>query len=198
MSFEHSNSWDNFEKVVNSGLSIRDGWNQIIDFHKNIKEKTYWTDLKTLDFETEQKQIKNWLESLVTDEPFDKTIISFWVGVNKFLDDSENETYAIYLAGCESYDKENIEWATEPTYLPENRYFISEILNEIDKKIKTDKEDYSILDWILPLAYSALTFNDLIKNKLDNSKFLKFRDKIFVATGHDGGDYLNLNTIGEK
>lgn len=198
MSFEHNNSWDNFEKVVNSEPPIKDGWNQIIDFHKNLKEKSYWTHLKTLDLETEQEEIKDWLESLVTEEPFDKNIVAFWIGINKFMDNSEKEIYAIYLVGCESYDKEDIEWATEPTYLPENRYFISGILNEIDKKIKADADDYSILDWILPLAYSSLTFTDLINNKLDSSKFLKYQDKIFVTTGHDGGDYLSLKAIGEK
>lgn len=198
MNFEHSNSWDNFEKVVKSGTSIKDGWDQIIDFHKNIKEKNYWIDLKKLHLQAEQKEIKDWLESTVTEEPFDKNIVSFWIGINKFLDDAENEVYAIYLAGCESYDKEDAEWATEPTYLPESRYFISEVLNEIDKRIKEDKEDYSILDWILPLAYASLTLNDLIKNRLDISKFLKHRDKIFVTTGHDGGDYMNLNSIEKK
>src|SRR5687767_10350243 len=166
MSFDHNTSWDNFEKVANSNLSIRDGWNQIVDFHKDIKEKPYWADLKKLDLETEQKEIKDWLEATVKDEPFDKDIVSFWIGINKFLDDSENEVYAIYLAGCESYDEKDAEWATEPTYLPENRYFISEVLTEIDNKIKHDKKDYSILDWILPLAYSSLTLNDIIKNKL--------------------------------
>lgn len=134
----------------------------------------------------------------MADEPFEKNIVSFWIGINKFLDDSENEIYAIYLAGCESYNEEDAEWATEPTYLPENRYFISGILTEMDKKIKESEEDYSILDWILPLAYSSLTLNDLIKNKLDNSKFLKHQSQIFVTTGHDGGDYINLNAIEKK
>lgn len=186
------------EKTLNAELSITDGWNQVIDFHKNIKEKSYWTDLKQLDFETEQNELKDWLESLATDEPFGKEIIAFWIGINKFLDDSGDETYAIYLVGCESYDKEDIEWATEPTYLPEDRYFISGLLNEIDNKIRTDKDDYSILDWILPLAYSSLTINDLIENKLDSSKFLKYQDKILVTTGYDGGDFMNLKSIVKK
>lgn len=198
MNFEHNNSWDNFESVLKSRPSVKDGWHQIIDFHRNIKEKPYWDSLKQLGLQAEQKEIKDWLESTVTDEPFDKNIVSFWIGINKFLDDAENEVYAFYLAGCESYDIEDAEWATEPTYLPENRYFISEVLNEIDKLIKNDKEDFSILDWILPLAYCSLTLNDLINNKLDKSKFLKHQDKLFVTTGHDGGDYMNLNNIEPK
>jgi hypothetical protein len=198
MNFEHDTSWDNLENVVESGPSIKHGWAQIIDFHESIKDKSYWRDLKNLDIQAEQKQIQDWLESIVTEEPFDKSIVAFWIGINKFLDDAENEVYAIYLVGCDTYDEEDAEWATEPTYLPENRYFISGVLNEIDKRIKEDKQDYSILDWILPLAYCSLTLNDIIKSKLDISKFLKHRDTIFVTTGHDGGDYLNLSPIEKK
>ncbi|NOS93203.1 MAG: hypothetical protein HOP30_14885 [Cyclobacteriaceae bacterium] len=196
MSFEHNKSWDNFEKVVNSGVSIKDGWRQIIDFHKRIKKKSYWKDLETLDLEVEQQEIKNWLEALVTEEPFDKEIISFWIGICKFLDNEEREFYVIYLVGCKSYDNDDIEWASDPAYLPKKRYFVSKSLNEIDEKIKPDSDDYSFLDWILPLAYTSLALNDLIKNKLDHSKFLKYQDKIFVTTGHDSGDYLNINAIG--
>jgi hypothetical protein len=195
MSFDHNYSWDNFENVVRSTPSVREGWNHIIDFHQTMKKKSYWNELKALDVESEKKKIGEWLEALVTDEPFNEKVLAIWIGITKFVDEVENEVYVIYLTGCEAYDSEDIEWANEPTYIPENRYFASEVLTEMTRKISKEDDDYSLLDWILPLAYCTLMFNDLIVNALDKSKFLKHRDKIFVATGHDSGDYWNLNPI---
>jgi hypothetical protein len=198
MEFKHDQTWDNFEKVLSSQSTLKDGWNKIIDFHEKLKDKPYWTDLRNLDFESETLEIKDWIEELVQTEPFDKNVVAFWVGITKFVNDLDKESYAIYLVGCEHYDENDIEWATEPTYMPEQRYFIFETLNKIDNIIKGDKDDYSFLDWIFPLAYCALTLDNIIRNSLDVKLFLKYQDRIFVSTGHDSGDFINVTTIGQK
>jgi hypothetical protein len=198
MEFKHDQTWDTFEQVFNSHPTTKDGWNKLIDFHQKTKEKPFWTALRNLDFETEQLEIKNWLEELVQTEPIDKKIIAFWVGITKFVDDQDKESYTIYLVGCDNYDESDIEWATEPTYMPEERYFTFDTLNKIDEIIKADSDDYSFLDWILPLSYCALTLDNIIRNNLDSKLFLKYHDKIFVSTGHDSGDYKNVSAIGQK
>src|SRR5690606_38716213 len=98
----------------------------------------------------------------------------------------------LYLHGANQYDKEDIEWATEPNYEPdlERKYFIPEGLNELNNLIEGD-EDYSFLDWILPLAYSSIILENLITNKIDKT-ILKNIDKLGVTTGFDSGDFQAL------
>jgi len=110
-------------------------------------------------------------------------------------EDTEQEFYATYITGCDTYDSEDIEWATEPVYVPEERYFISEVYNNIEKLIPAKDEDHSFLDWLLPLAYYTLQLNDITRNNLNTGYLLKHQAKLFVACGHDGGDYINLQPI---
>jgi len=195
MKFEHDKSWDNFETVFNSRLPIKNAWNKIIDFHEQTSPNSYWSSLRNLDVESEQKDIKEWLEQLVTHSPVPNSVVALWLGITKFLENSK-EVYVIYLIGSDAYNNNDIDWATEPTYEPENKYGILGVLNQIDSIIKTgDKDDYSFLDWILPLAYCALTIDEIIRTKLEKKLFLKSRNKLFVSTGHDDGDYKELSPI---
>lgn len=91
-----------------------------------------------------------------------------------------------------------------PLYFPLNRYIDTAILNSIDSIIADDKKNYSFLDWILPIAYTALTINDIIATRLNKSLFLKFKkgffssgfkDKLFVTVGYDDGDVINIDPI---
>jgi hypothetical protein len=199
MNFEHDSSWDKLTELIESGQTTKTSWNHFIDFHADIKAKPYWANLKILDFDEEQVEIKNWIESLATKNPLDNDIISIWIGINRFTTKHADEPfYAMYLVGSKDYNDNDIEWATDPKYLPDDRYFISKALNDIDEEIKEDKEDFSYLDWILPLAYNALTLTEIIDSKLDKEKFLKFQEQIFVATGHDSGDFVNLKPIEKK
>jgi len=198
MSFNHDQSWKKLNQLMKSGQTACDNWNQFIDFHKDIKPKRYWGALKKLPIEAEQQEIKEWLELAVTGKPLSKTIISFWIGINKFTDGkSDDPICAMYLSGCRGYSKDDIEWAVKPAYSPEYKFLASDVLDGIEKKIHTDKKDYSFLDWILPLAYCSLTLTETIK-KLDKKKFLNHQKKIFVTTGHDGGDFINLKAIGQR
>ncbi len=195
MKFQHDKSWDNFESVFNLRLPIKDAWNKIIDFHEQTVPNSYWTSLRLLDIEAEQVEIKEWLEQLVTKSPIPDTVVALWLGITKLLED-EKEVYVIYLIGADSYEEEDIEWAMEPTYDPENKYGIPGVLNQIGEiTISGDKDDYEFLDWILPIAYCALTLDEIIRTKLNKNLFLKSRPKLFVTTGHDSGDYKELSPI---
>lgn len=195
MKFVHSKSWDNFETIFDSKLPIEQSWAKIISFHENVAPKPYWGKLKQLDIKSEQLDIQNWLEQLVTDSPIPENILALWIGIVKLVDNNK-EVNAIYLTGSGSYDEDDIDWATEPMYEPENRYVIVRVLNEIDEVIVNDNDgDYSFLDWILPLAYCAMTFDDIIRTKLNKKLFLNSNAKLFVSLGHDSGDYKGLSAI---
>ena len=193
MNFQHDKSWEIFETVFDLKLPINESWNRIIDFHEQISSKSYWTKLRQLDFLEEQNNIKEWLESIVTNSPIPDNIVALWIGITKIIDNNK-EVYVIYLVGSDSYNKDDIDWATDATYEPENRYGILEVLNKIDKTIKKD-ENYSFLDWILPISYCAFTIDEIIRTKLNRKLFLKSKSKLFVTTGHDSGDYKELTPI---
>ncbi len=196
MKFNHDSSWDNFEEVFSTRPTFKTGWNKIIDYHENIVKKPYWSELRNMNFETEVTEMKEWIEGVLTNSPITKDTIALWIGLIKTLDNSEKETYALYLVGSNTFDKSDIEWATEPMYLPENRYAIFETLNRIEELIKNNgDEDFYFLDWILPLSFSALLIDEYIRTNLNKSLFLTYSNEINIAVGFDSGDYYNLTTI---
>jgi hypothetical protein len=121
-------------------------------------------------------------------------LVAIWLGIFKFAD-GKNEIPAMYLAGADTYDKDDIEWACHPTYLPDNRYVQSGVLQQIYDIARTDKENYEFLDWILPVAYCTFTFDEIIRTKLNKKLFITSKTRLFAATGHDSGDYMDLSNI---
>jgi len=194
MDFQHEQSWDNLTTILASRITAADAWNKFIDFHEQVVPKSYWNLLRQLDIEAEQMEIVAWLQQLVNDNPIPKGIVAFWIGLVKFADD-DKEIPTIYIAGADVYDKDDIDWACEPTYLPEHRYVQPEGLQQIDYVVSTDKENYEFCDWILPIAYCAFIFDEIIRTKLDKKLFLKNKNKIFVSIGYDSGDYIALTPI---
>ena len=194
MKFQHDQSWDSLTKIFSSKMTAKEAWNKFIDFHEQTTPKPYWTALRNLTIEKEQADIVEWLHHLVTSSPLPEKVVSLWVGILKFADD-DKEIPTIYLAGADSYNEENMNWACDPIYLPEDSYAQPPLLQQIDEIAKTDKENYEFLDWILPLAYCTLTLDDIIRTKLNKKLFLINKEKLFVATGHDSGDYLNISII---
>jgi len=195
MKFQHDDSWANLEATINLRLPIRDAWSKIIDFYEKTVPRSYWNLLRQLEIEKEQINIKEWLEQLVIQSPLPDNVVALWIGITKFLDD-DKETSVIYLIGADTYNKKNVDWATEPSYDPVNKYGVLNVLNQIDAIIKEeDAEAYSFLDWILPLAYCSLSIDDIIRSKMDKTIFLKSQANIFVTVGHDSGDYIALSSI---
>lgn len=196
MGFSYDSSWQKFESILESGTDVQSSWNKLIDYHSSIVDKPYWSNLRQLDVYAEQVEIKEWLEQLVDSSLLPAGVIALWFGIAQLWDGEENsEVYAIYLNGAENYDVEDIDWACECEYDPKNKYIIPEVLIGVEKIIRTDKENYSFLSWILPLAYCAFVLDEIVRNQLNNALFLKYQSKLFVTTGHDSGDYINLSAI---
>jgi hypothetical protein len=194
MDFEYDKSWACLTTIFGSKLTAKDAWNKFIDFHEQLVSKSYWKDLRELDIDAEQTNIVAWFQQTITDNPIPKGVVAIWIGILKFVHDNR-EIPTIYFIGADNYDKEDIEWACDPTFLPENRYSQPSTLQQIDDIARTDKENYAFFDWILPLAYSTFTFDEIIRNKLDKKLLLKHNNVLHVALGHDNGDYMNLQDI---
>ncbi len=194
MEFQHDKSWETLKSIYELKLTAKEAWIKFIEFHEQTNPKTYWTNLKNLDIETEQIEIKEWVEQLIENNPLPKATVALWIGLLK-LEDNEMEVPTIYIVGADIYDAEDIEWACAPTYLPENRYGQPALLKELDEIAKTDEDNYEFLDWILPLAYLTFTIDEIIRTKIDKTLFLKYHSRIHLAVGHDSGDYMDLSSI---
>ncbi len=197
MSYTHEESWACLEEVFNAKLGINEAWNKIIDYHEQLKPKKYWAELRKLEVQKEQDEIAEWIDQVVLGAPLPDSVKALWIGITNIWDEETNkEYYAVFIQGADSYDAEDIEWTSAPSYDPDDNFGIMDSLNQITDIIKTDSDDFSFLDWILPIAYCVLTMDEIIrKKKLDRSLFLKNRDKLFVSAGFDDGDYMNLTAI---
>jgi hypothetical protein len=196
MKFSHTESWKFLEEILKKQLPIKESWTNVIDFHENCKKKPYWTQLRQLNVIKEQEEINDWIENIIVRSPLNKNIVALWIGIVKLYDDNTNqEIYTIYLQGSEKFNYQNIEWAVDPMYDPDNKYAVSEVLNQMDLILKKDNADYTFLDWILPLAYCSLTLDEIIRKRIDKKKINIWNNQIHVVTGHDSGDYIELTMI---
>jgi hypothetical protein len=196
MAFSYDDSWQSFESILSSKIGIQNSWHNLIDYHKSVVNKPYWDELRSLDVVYEQVEIKDWLEQLIKTSPLPPDITALWFGITQLvIEDVDHPLYSIYLNGAETYIADEIEWAVECEYDPDNKYIIPDVLDAVENIIKTDEENYSFLSWILPLAYCAFVLEEILTKQVNKSLFLKHQSILFVTTGHDSGDYISLSPI---
>lgn len=196
MPFSYDQSWDNFETVLQAQLPIREAWSRIIDFHEQQSPKPYWEAMRQLPLEEEQADLKTWMEQMLAEAPLPEEVVALWIGIFKNYDQKEEtEEYVLYLTGSKRFDAEDTEWAAEPSYLPDNRYGVPDVLNELHALYQKDEKDGSFLDWMLPLAYCSLQFDAISRSRLKKELFLVHTPTLQLATGHDSGDYKLLTPI---
>jgi hypothetical protein len=196
MKYSHNKSWEKFQEIFSNQESIQSKWESIVKYHQVIKRNDFWKGILKINLESEQDEILAWFQDVITHEPLPESVRGIWVGIAKLWDEENQvECYALYLHGADQYDEEEIEWANAPTYQPdvERRYLALEGLNELDALIVNDN-DYSFLDWILPLAYTSIILDNLIRNKVDK-KLFKNSVEIGFTVGFDSGDFQVLTPL---
>ncbi len=197
MEHNYEKSWEDFVTILNLRLPAKDAWDELVKAYEN-ENSSFGNSLRNIDVASDRKDTKAWIETVASTHTIGKDVLAIWIGICKLLYE-ERELYAVYLVGCDSYDKDDIDWATEPTYIPENRYYVLDGLNQLHDILKSKSgDDYSFLDWILPLAYCCFLIDDLIINELNADQLLLYRDELFVSCGHDSGDYINLTPISKS
>lgn len=115
----------------------------------------------------------NWLNRINKTEAVSDSIIAFNFG----LFESENGN-TVYLIGSETFDEEDVDWATNVDFKPIEKYF------ELDSSLVKGK------DWQEVLKVSE----ELVKNYL-NSESLEssiFKNAEAVTTGFDDGELVRI------
>ncbi len=195
MEFQHDKSWSALTEILNLKTTAKEAWLKFIEFHEEIVPKTYWSQLKIIDIESEQTNIVNWITTIMAKQPIPKKIVAIWIGLLKLAGENQSEIPTIYFGGSDHYSIGDNQWANDLKYLPANRYAQPSLLNEIDILAKTDEENYEFLDWIFPLAYCAFTFDEIIRTKLNKKILLKHKDRMIISIGYDNGDYIDLTQV---
>lgn len=194
MKFQHDQSWDLMTSTLATKTSVSEAWNKFIDYHELIASKPYWARLRELDIESEQREIIEWLQYLFANEPMPDTTIAMWIGLFKSADGNK-EVPTIHICGCNTYNQDDSDWASNPSYLPKGRYAQPGVLQNLHNIISAHEHDYEFLDWILPLAYCAFTFDEVFRTKIHKATLLKNRAQLHITVGHDNGDYIELTSI---
>ena len=198
MNFDYDKTWESLKAVLKKELDIMGSWNAFIDLIEKQISKPYWQSLKELALESEQEDIREWIENLALESPLPDDIKALWIGIIRVEGDDGQEIPTIYLVGSNNYNEDDIDWASEPTYMPDNRYVCPTVLREIDNIIRTDQKDYQFLDWILPIAYCALTLDEIIRIKINRGLLLGRKKILHVTVGHDSGDYLEISPLEKR
>jgi hypothetical protein len=186
MGAAHDTIWSIFELILSEKLPLRASWNRLLDNLTTMIPAEYWQDLKALEIEQEQKELRHWIENLLSDNPLPGNVKAIWIGIPRLWDESvEDEYYGLYLWGADEYEPNDVEWACSPVYEPDG-YIKLNVLKSAENLIKTDEENY---------AYSAFSLSEIFRTKLKGFSNLESEDLIYCAVGYDNGDFINLNPI---
>lgn len=194
MDFAHEQSWNALISILALKLTADEAWSKFIDFHEQVAPKPYWTQLRQMDVPAEQSEILAWIQQLLNANPLPNTVVAIWIGIFKSAN-NDKEIPTVYFSGADTYSKDDIDWACDPNYLPDDRYIQPSILHRIDEILIVDKRNYEFFDWIFPLAYCAFTFDEIFRSKINKKLLLASRSEIYVTVGHDSGDYVELTVV---
>ncbi|MCB0698022.1 MAG: hypothetical protein KDC07_11690 [Chitinophagaceae bacterium] len=188
MGYDHDASWERLETLLKSKKKNKEKWSDLVDYHFS-KEDAIGLSLKDINIEKDVEELRDWITKLFRTEPIPPNTDAIWIGVFKATYENR-EIYASYCIGSTQYTESNIEWATEPTYMPENRYFVIDGVNELLSIINDSDDRFAFLDWILPLGYYCFILSDIVVQCTLYNDLLP--DGIHIVCGYDEGDYIEL------
>jgi len=123
---------------------------------------------------TTQKQFNEWVKSIIVNESPGPKIIVYNFGIFQ----SKNG-YKLYLAGFESYEIENDDWAVGlGDFIPENNYF------DLPDKEFTDLDWESVQKRVIELITNLKSTNEFGSSFLNDSRA--------ITTGFDDGDLIRI------
>lgn len=134
----------------------------LIDYCAEQEPWHGWNVLRRLEFDSDQLNLKQWLEELLTHELPPDHLKAFWFGLFNPVINGKS-TCGLYAAGTEAFDHkdEDFEWTCNPAWLPDGRYAKSKILDAIYQRVNKAKDAVSRYGYVLCLGYAGLVVNQL-------------------------------------
>jgi hypothetical protein len=179
-------------------LSVSNDSSQLVrNFLSKIKTKensAIVDRLEKLDFEKDANSIEKSITNILSSEPPKIKVKGFWFGIFDTHDNGKSSSQA-YLCGSNKGPGtgETAEWAVNPKYFPESRYFGSKVLNELPEVINEAGDNLEIR--YFSLWYLAVVVANYCKS---NYSLLLNADKCIVSIGFDSGDFVNIGQLSSK
>jgi hypothetical protein len=193
--FDIAQAHDKVAAVVSSRVGVDDGMSLLIDYCAENEPWHGWNVLRKLEFASDQQNLKQWLDQLLTHEPPPHEIKAFWFGLFNPVINGKS-TCGLYLAGTETFDgnDEDFEWACDPAWFPSERYAESQVLDGISQQLNTVNNTVLSFEYVLCLGYAGLVVNHLAAT-LPFSKWLGNKSSRALAIGFDSGAGIVLGSF---
>ncbi|QDU58886.1 hypothetical protein [Aeoliella mucimassa] len=188
------------EDVASNPLPVATGMSKWFDYCDSVApaHTELWTQLRQLDFDSDQERLTNWLSELLTAEPPSEEINGLWFGLfNPCTDDGE-AICQTYIGGSTDFDadSESDEWVCNLKYLPDGRYAESKVLPEIYRRVELLEEDnlFYLGEAFLCHGYLALVISNWCHGPM-RTQLLKSAPIRAVVMGHDSGDFYRMAVL---
>jgi hypothetical protein len=193
--FDIVQAHDTVAAVLSSKVDVDDGMSLLIDYCAEQEPWRGWNVLRKLEFDSDQLNLKRWLDELLTQEPPPDYVKAFWFGLFNLVIHGKS-TCGLYAAGTKTFDRkdEDFEWACNPVWFPDGRYAKSRILDAIYQRVNKAKDAVSSYQYVLCLGYAGLVLNQLATT-LPLSKWLGEKSSRALAIGFDAGTGILLGSF---
>lgn len=189
--------WDKFHTYLSSDTSPNNKFRSLILSISQITGDESLSKLSEINIETENQEMADRITEFVADSPIPNTIKAFWIGIFQYENEKNEIVYGTHIVGCNTYASDDVEWACDPAYIPYERYFTIEVVNDFFQQIPptTEEDVFEVLDWIIPIAISSFNYKYVIESLVEKNIFLPFQEEIHFSCGYDSGDYIELLTL---
>ena len=193
--FDIAQAHDKVARVLSSSVGVDDGMSLLIDYCAEQEPWRGWNVLRKLEFDSDQLNLKRWLDELLTQEPPPDYVKAFWFGLFNPVIHGKS-TCGLYVAGTKTFDRkdEDFEWACNPAWFPDGRYAKSRILDAIYQRVNKATDPVSSYQYVLCLGYAGLVLNQLATT-LPLSKWLVKKSARALAIGFDSGAGILLGSF---
>lgn len=191
--------------AMKAKLQAAEGIRKILDLFMNLRPHPVWEEIGACDFCRDVKNLKIWLEGLMTRHPpggkIEALCFGLFEGTVDYADGNEEENNVgtiLYVCGSDHYSRNDTDWACGPAYFPKGRYANSSVLRCVYQKTSGLGESLSTLGTdCLCLAFAALSVAEVLR-ETDPKVLLGRKKERFVGTGHDSGEIYTIGKITKR